>query len=432
MADRVDSKSEYESLTTQEIYRKPRILVCDKDESFLNWVSSNGQNMLCEFSTAKSKSKILLEASRKEFNAVIIGVSLDKEEKSISFLNEIRSLSTNKNVPVAFVLEEGMKATKIKAEKISSSLIIQKPVAMDKLANTIGTLISDSFEQYRALVVSESPQSTAKLASQLERANIESRFVLRPQRTIEFLYDFEPDILLVDVELFGVSPQELCKSLRNSSRWDNMSIILFSSKGTNINQERVTDWSCDDFLSLNNGEDVGDKAKEIGKRTRATAESGGRDFLTGLVLREKLYDRYIPQLEDPDSVTTNLTFAWIDISKLKSINESFGHTAGDRVLLTLSSFLNQRLNGRTALICRWGGDEIVVVVKGIKEEAESELKNAVLDFSLIKIPDLDKNVRICAGIAHFPDDGKSVDELLDVANWRLHNAKRSSRSVCSS
>lgn len=431
MNEQADSNKS-ESLTTQEIYRKPRILVCDKDETFLDWVSSNGQNMLCEFSTAKSKSKILLESSRKEFNAVIIGVTKDKEEKAISFLNEIRSLSTNKNVPVAFVLEEGMKPTKLKAEKISSSMIIEKPVALDKLANAIGTLISDSFEQYRALVVSESPQSTAKIASRLERVNIEARFVLRPQRTLEFLYDFEPDILLVDVDLFGVSPEDLSRSLRNSSRWDNMSILLFSSRGTEIKEDLITDWSCDDSLSLNSSEDIGEHAKEIAKRTRAKAESGGRDFLTGLVLREKLYDRYIPQLEDPDSVTTNLTFAWIDIAKLKSINESFGHTAGDRVLLTLSSFLNQRLTNRTALICRWGGDEIVAVVKGIKEETESELKNAVLDFSLIKIPDIDKNVRICAGIAHFPDDGKTVDELLDVANWRLHNAKRNSRSVCSS
>ena len=72
------------------------------------------------------------------------------------------------------------------------------------------------------------------------------------------------------------------------------------------------------------------------------------------------------------------------------------------------------------------------MVKGLKEEAESEIKNAVLDFSLIKIPNLDKNVRVCAGIAHFPEDGKTVDELLDLANWRLHKAKKATSNVCSS
>ena len=356
-----------------------------------------------------------------------------KKQKTINLLNEIRGLSNNRNIPVAFVLEEGLKTAKLKAEKVISSLIIQKPLAMDKLANAIGTLISDSFEQYRALVVSESPQATAKLASRLERANIDSKFVLRPQRTLEFLYDFEPDILLIDVELFGVSPDELCISLRNSSRWDNMAIMLFSSKGNEIDEEKVSSWKADDSLSLANQDDsIGEKAKSVGKRTRATQESSGRDFLTGLVLREKLYDKYIPQLEDPDSVTTNLTFAWLDISKLKAINESFGHTAGDRVLVTLSSFLHQRLNARNALVCRWGGDEIVIVAKGLKEQTEAELKNAILDFSLIKIPNIEKNVRLCAGIAHYPDDGKTVDELLDVANWRLHNAKRNATSVCAS
>lgn len=428
----MDSISHQESLTTQEIYKKPRILVLDQDDRFLDWVNQSGQNMLCEFVTTKDKSKLLLEASRKEFSGLLLGVSADKEKKMINLLTEVRGLSNNRNIPVAFVLQEGMKPTKLKGEKISSSLILQKPFGIDKLANAIGTLISDSFEQYRALVVSESPQATAKLASRLERANIESKFVLRPQRVLEFLYDFEPDILLVDTELFSISPKDLCNNLRNSSRWESMSILLFSSKGKEIDEDKIAQWSSDDCLREINDDSIGEKAKAVGKRTRLSQESSGRDFLTGLVLREKLYDKYIPQLEDPDSVTTNLTFAWLDISKLKAINENYGHTAGDRVLVTLGSFLHQRLNDRTALVCRWGGDEIVIVVKGLKEQTEAELKNAVLDFSLIKIPNIEKNVRVCAGIAHFPEDGKTVDELLDVANWRLHNAKRNATSVCSS
>lgn len=433
MTDRAISDEKYESLTTQEIYKKPRLLVCDKDKAFLEWIAASGQNMLCEFVTTKEKSKVLLEASRKEFSGLILGVSEEGESKAISFLNEVRSLSTNKNIPALFVLDEGMKTAKIKAEKVNGALILQKPIGLDKLANAIGTLISDSFEQYRALVVSESPQSTARLASRLERANIESKFVLRPQRVLEFLYDFEPDMLLVDTELFAINPNDLCKSLRNSSRWDNMAILLFSSKGKDIDHEKVAQWGADDALSLDSeGDSIGDKAKAIGKRTRATAEAAGRDFLTGLCLRDRLYDKYIPQLEDPDSVTTNLTFAWLDIAKLKAINDTYGHSAGDRVLVTLSSFLHQRLNHKSALVCRWAGDEIVIVVKGLKEEAESEIKNAVLDFSLIKIPNLDKNVRVCAGIAHFPEDGKTVDELLDLANWRLHKAKKATSNVCSS
>ena len=433
MTDRTISNGQYESLTTQEIYKKPRLLVCDKDKEFLEWISSSAQNMLCEFVTTKERSKILLEASRKEFSGLIVGVGKDGEDKAVSFLNEIRSLPTNRNIPALFVLEEGIKSAKLKSEKPRGSLILQKPIGLDKLANAIGTLISDSFEQYRALVVSESPQTTAKLASKMERANIESKFVLRPQRTLEFLYDFEPDMLLVDTELFAISPQELCKSLRNSSRWDNMSILLFSSKGKEIDQDKVAQWSADESLSLDgDGDEIGEKAKNIGKRTRATAEAAGRDYLTGLCLRDRLYDKYIPQLEDPDSVTTNLTFAWLDIGKLKSINDTYGHAAGDRVLVTLSSFLHQRLSNRSALVCRWAGDEIVLVVKGLKEDIEAEIKNAVLDFSLIKIPSLDKTVRVCAGIAHFPEDGKTVDELLDLANWRLHSAKKNASNVCAS
>ncbi|MGD9679778.1 MAG: diguanylate cyclase [Candidatus Obscuribacterales bacterium] len=424
-------ENQNESLTTQEIYRKPRILITDRDKDFLDWIGAQARNLLCDFVVSEDISGALLEASSRKFDALIISVYKENAGKVRAFAQEIRRIPANKNIPIAFILDSGAES---QAEAgIAGALELTKPISADKLASTISVLMSDSFEHFRALVVSESPQATARLAHILEQTGIQSKFVLRPQRTIEFLYDFEPDVLLIDTELFGVTASDLSTSLRNSSRWDHMAILLFSSRGKTCSSETLAVCRADGSVDLSRANsEIAEKTRTISKQVRSSYESGGRDFLTGLSLRDRLYKKYIPQLDSPDAVTTNLSLAWLDINKLKTINENFGHTTGDRILVTLSSFLLQRLNDSSCLVCRWGGDELVVAVKALPEEASALIENAVLDFTLINIPPMDKPVRINAGIAHYPKDGKTVDELLSVADWRLHNAKRDARPVCSS
>jgi hypothetical protein len=81
-------------------------------------------------------------------------------------------------------------------------------------------------------------------------------------------------------------------------------------------------------------------------------------------------------------------------------------------------------------VCRWPEDEFVVVLKGPSDTAKSVLRNTILDFSLIKLPFYDEPVKLRAGVSFYPEDGKSLDSILDLASWRLHNAKKGTDAVC--
>lgn len=426
------TEEKLDSFKTQEIFKQPKVLVADSDQKFLDWTESVGGSLLCKFITCTDSSSLLLQASKSKLSALLLGVDLDKDPaKIIALARKIRAVPNCRHLPIAFVAQNAAEADKISETQMDLCLYLTKPLSINSLANALSTLMSESFERYRALIVSESPQTTAKLASNLEQHCVRSKFTLRPQRTVEYLYDFEPDVVLVDTEIFSVNATELCSNLKASSRWDNLSLVLFSSKCNKIDDSEITAAHANSKLDFALAPEVFCfEVKDIAKTVRAKAETANRDFLTGLGLKDRLYERFIPQLSNPDEITTNLSLALIDVARLKTINDRYGHTTGDRVLITLTSFLLQRFDDPSNLVCRWDGDKFIVALKSAAKEADSAIENALLDFTLLKIPPVDKPVRLHAGMSHFPGDGKSVDELIDIANWRLHTAKRDSRILC--
>ncbi|MBZ0188512.1 MAG: hypothetical protein K8F91_19850, partial [Candidatus Obscuribacterales bacterium] len=85
-------ENQYDSLSTQEIYRKPKILVADRDAEFLDWLTSNSRNILCDFVVCQDISSALLQASSKKFDGLIVAVYGDSESKSLVFAEEVRRL----------------------------------------------------------------------------------------------------------------------------------------------------------------------------------------------------------------------------------------------------------------------------------------------------------------------------------------------------
>src|SRR5205085_3294177 len=91
-----------------------------------------------------------------------------------------------------------------------------------------------NFEHYNALIVSAVAPVTARLSGALKNENINARSTLHPHRYMEFLYDIEPEVLMVDVDLKSPKVTEICGRINRTTRWSTMAIILFSSSGSEI------------------------------------------------------------------------------------------------------------------------------------------------------------------------------------------------------
>lgn len=149
------------------------------------------------------------------------------------------------------------------------------------------------------------------------------------------------------------------------------------------------------------------------------------DSLTGLPNRHLVRIEAETLLADARLHGRNVCLALIDLHKFKHINDTQGHPAGDAVLKEVAQrFLASVKAGQ--LLARWEGDEFVVVMPGMAPDAAALQMRALLDVMErpFHVGTHRYHLSLTAGLAHFPVDAESVDNLLRCADTALFRAKR--------
>lgn len=151
------------------------------------------------------------------------------------------------------------------------------------------------------------------------------------------------------------------------------------------------------------------------------------DPLTGLHNRRGLYDTFA-QLK-AQSGDSGMVVALIDIDHFKSINDRFGHAAGDRVLRDFARAL--RVHVRPGLpVFRVGGEEFLIIFPKATlpeiEEFIDSIRASLEDGKFVRVREPEQ-VGFSAGLAQWPNDGADLDAVMKCADDRLYQAKLAGR-----
>lgn len=156
------------------------------------------------------------------------------------------------------------------------------------------------------------------------------------------------------------------------------------------------------------------------------------DELTGLINRKTFQDLFDNALEKSKVSGSPLSVAFIDIDHFLKINDTYGHSGGDDVLVQVAATLNE-LSGENAIVCRYGGDEFVLLFPDTEREQAfllvEKMRLAVAEKSMTvkKTGEVIQDVSISAGIACAPIDGRLKSEILRKADQALYRAKSTGR-----
>ena len=149
------------------------------------------------------------------------------------------------------------------------------------------------------------------------------------------------------------------------------------------------------------------------------------DGLTQFLSRSAFDERFHQIVDHCDRYGEVFTLGMFDVDGLKSVNDNFGHGAGDQLLKTVCEVLKQTAR-KSDLLGRYGGDEFVALFHSTDAQTMAE-RSARLVGQLHSNPPVFQGQILPAsfsyGFADFPGDGKSFQDLVAVADQRLYQTK---------
>lgn len=157
--------------------------------------------------------------------------------------------------------------------------------------------------------------------------------------------------------------------------------------------------------------------EQLRARKRAYRELSERDPLTGIANRRALVLRLEEELRRHRALGQSCALLLLDLDGFKSVNERLGHLGGDELLRTIAATLNGVVRADD-LIARHGGDEFALLMPGFDRWRARALVGR-LSAALAQV-----GATASIGLAVFPDDGRTVDELLRAADEAEREAKR--------
>ncbi|MBN9416608.1 hypothetical protein ABS71_17425 [bacterium SCN 62-11] len=157
------------------------------------------------------------------------------------------------------------------------------------------------------------------------------------------------------------------------------------------------------------------------------------DGLTNLYNRRYLEQRLAKEISYARRFRKPLTIVMTDVDFFKKLNDTYGHQAGDQALRQVSDTLTAALRDYD-VVARYGGEEFAVILlstpRGRGASTAERLRQAVEDIE-IKFRGQRIKVTISLGVASFPEDSDDPDELIDLADKALYEAKHRGRNqVC--
>jgi len=321
-------------------------------------------------------------------------------------------------------------------EDLNDSLKLD--IVIHALSSAVYTLISNSAgvvlfylvnNQYQRLNLVYSIKDESDLVILAKEGDIFDQWVLRhsSQLIIENLKnDFR-----FDSDSIGLQDRRAVLSLISSPLISNNSLLGL----LRLESKSLGFFNQDDLRFLSLVADLGAVALENSLLFQKTQDLAIHDDLTSLYTRSYFIDRLRDESRRSQRLGQHLSLMMIDIDFFKQYNDKFGHIVGDLVLKKMGFLLKDTLSEFNPLLCRFGGEEFLVMLSGVEKEKAlviaEELRRRV-ENEKVMLRRQDTHVTVSIGVASLPLDTKDEDELVLKADKAMYMAKEKGRNrVCS-
>ena len=302
--------------------------------------------------------------------------------------------------------------------------------------------MTDAAQTLQVLVVDDSPVCQKLVQQALEQEAYSMLFAKSGGEALELYARHAPSIIVTDWMMPDFSGLELCQRIRADLRRTYTYIIVLTSISEKASVVKGLAAGADDYLTkpfdpaellarIGVGRRIVDLHREIDAKNRLLEGMAHSDPLTGLPNRRAIEEWAARQLRGAARHGFPFWVVLADLDSFKSVNDNYGHDAGDAVLQAFAEALKEHT--RASDICgRLGGDEFLMVISHVGEEDIHPTMDRFREqFALQEFTFEGKKVRVTAsfGIAGFHGkDAPEFSALLRRADKALYAAKHAGRN----
>jgi diguanylate cyclase (GGDEF)-like protein len=288
--------------------------------------------------------------------------------------------------------------------------------------------------QLNIMVVDDDLALRRLLVAQLKAAGYNVREANDGEEAFEAIANDPPDMVVTDWNMPQLDGRALCERLRQAPLPHYLYILMLTAKGNADDLIAGLEAGADDFVSkpLRPGELVarmhaGARRVKLEKWLRQMSEC---DSLTGVLNRRTFQTQMVREWSRAARHEMSLSCVLLDIDFFKKINDEHGHAVGDAALIAVANLLKAECRP-TDYICRYGGEEFLVLLPQTDEEGAANwaerVRTSIAD-QVIQVNGKSLRMTISFGVAEKLADTANSERLIDLADQALLIAKHSGRN----
>lgn len=406
-----------------------RLLLLEDSESHGFILQTN----LSEFGFSVDWVKSLAEATQylSQQIPVIAIVDLNLPDASRDQVFEfVASLHRHRSKAIIMTCENSFEV-RMQAVRNLAAAFFTKPPKINELVAKIRNLLDIENERpYRVLMVDDQATVLSYYKALLEQDAFEFRGVTNPSDLLVALDGYNPDLFILDYHLPDYNGAELARLLRQIPEYEAVPILFMTAEQSALIKDDLVELGSDDVIPKDlSVESLLSQLNARVKRGRKLRQLMKQDSLTRLHNHGYIQELAQQLFAMASRKQQPCSMIMLDIDHFKSVNDRFGHAVGDRVIVSLSQLLLQRLRKSDA-IGRYGGEEFLILMPDTAPaDALNVMQQILSQFSQIAFNE-DKqmfSVTFSAGVAS-SIDFDSAQAALDAADKTLYHAKALGRN----
>ncbi len=447
-----------------------RVLVVDDVPANVKLLEARLSAEYFDVVTAMSGQEALTICERAECDLVLLDVMMPDMD-GFEVCRRLKTSPATHHIPVVMVTALDQPSDKVRGLEAGADDFLTKPIAELALIARVRSLarlkivtdelrmrvmtshdigiespereaVADTGRGGRVLIVDDRPSSYERIASTLateQAVEIEAD----PNEALFRAAEGNHDLVIVSLGLENFDALRLCSQIRSLDRTRNVPILAISDPDNNPRMMRGLEIGVNDFLMrpIDKNELLARARSQVRKRryterlrenVQISIEMAITDALTGLFNRRYMENHLGTLIEQAAVRGKPLAVMVLDIDYFKSINDSYGHDAGDDVLRDFALRIKRSIRG-IDLACRIGGEEFVIVMPetdmAVAAMVAERLRRRIASEPFpINQGTRSLPVTLSIGIAALRGKDDNAAALIKRADQALYRAKRDGRN----